>query len=91
MEDKLEINYVTKRIVPTFGGSRIEVEYQMNHVKYGRENSYKVVCEIAGLQSLDPHISVYSCEFIGTAEDTNDETLTEDGATYLFEEKVGII
>jgi len=90
MEDKLEINYVTKRIVPTFGGSRIEVEYQMTHVRYGRVNNYKVICEIAGLESLDPHMMVYSCEFVGDYTKTNDETLTEEGATYLFEEKVGI-
>lgn len=90
MGNKCVVVYVSKKIVPVFGGSKVLVEYNMEHTKYNRVNAYKVECEILGLETCDPHMRVYDVEYIGDAESTNDETLTKDGATVLFEETVGI-
>ena len=87
----INIEYEGKKLVPMFGGSRVEVTYLMSHDIHGRHNQYRVTCRIQGIESLDLHMSVDSVEWLGNMEsDSNDETLTNDGAQTLFEEKTGI-
>ena len=83
----ITIEYEETRVRSGFGRKHIEPVYLMKHEKNGRVNRYRVVCEIEGIQSHDPHLSVSSAEWIGDTEtESNDETLTESGATELFEE-----
>lgn len=81
------IEYLSKKIRPTLGGSEVEVEYMMTHKKYGRTNSYKVTCTISGIETCDVHLHSHSAEFMG-GENTNDETLTEDAAMQLFDDTI---
>jgi hypothetical protein len=48
-------------------------------------NEYRVTCELLGLQTAEPYLSVYNVEFIGYIENSNDETLTREAASDLFE------
>jgi hypothetical protein len=85
--EELTITVDKKTCKPTFGGTQLEVEYIMKHVKYGRVNLYRVTCDIVGLESADPHLFTQEAEFIGDLEkDSNDETLTNQAVMDLFEE-----
>ncbi len=87
MNERIEIQYQETNVRPSFGGRHIEAVYVMKHVKDGRVNSYRVTCEIEGIQSHDLELRPTSAEFIGDLEIvSNDETLTEDAAMELFEE-----
>lgn len=86
MNEKVEFEYQETTVKPVFGGKRIEVVYVMTHTKNGRKNQYRVTTEIRGIQSRDLHLNIDSAEFLGDMErDSNDETLTENGAMDLFE------
>ena len=90
MNEKIDIEYQGTTVKPSYGGKRIEVEYIMTHSKYGRLNKYRVTCELLGLQTAEPHLSVYNVEFIGDIENSNDETLTREAASDLFEFRVDL-
>ena len=85
MSEKIDIEYQETTVKPSYGGKRIEIEYVMKHSKYGRLNEYRVTCELLGLQTAEPYLSVYNVEFIGYIENSNDETLTREAASDLFE------
>lgn len=84
MEENLEIEYQETVVRPIWGEKKVEVIYVMTHKKNDFVNQYRVVAEIAGIQSRDLHFGSVSAERIGT-EDTNSETLTAEGAGNLFE------
>lgn len=87
MNETFDFEYQETTVRQVFGGKKIEAVYVMTHTKYGRINKYRVTAEIGGIQSRDPHFQTISAEFIGDLEkDSNDETLTEEAATELFEE-----
>jgi len=89
MSEKLEFEYMETNVKPSFGGKRIEVVYVMNHEKDGRINKYRVTAEISGIQVRDLHFQSIYAEFIGNIEtDSNDETLTNEAAAYLFEDNL---
>jgi len=85
--EKVEIDYEGKRLVPVFGEMALEVDYTMTHTKYGQINKYKVVCRLSGLQWCNPSLDPKTAERIGDPEQTNDETLTEEAALELFADK----
>lgn len=90
MSENVNIEYESKKCASVFGGSQVEVIYLMSHTKFGRKNQYRVTCRIDGIESLDPHLNVDSIEWLGDMEtESNDETLTSDGAKYLFEDNLG--
>jgi hypothetical protein len=88
--ESVQIEYQSKSIKPMWGGSKIEVVYSMKHIKYGRVNSYKITCEVNGLEfPSDSELRPVDSEFIGNLEtDSNDETLTVQGALDLFENSI---
>jgi len=86
---KFEITFEHEQttVKNVFGGKRVEVAYLMKHVKNGLTNRYRVLCDIGGIEARDPHLHVTSAEWLGDMEtESNDETLTEQGAINLFEE-----
>ena len=85
-ETKIEL--LERKSRPTYGGMKLEVTYAMTVTKNQHiKNTYRVTCEIRGLDTADPHLSVESAEWIGDMEtESNEETLTEQGAMDLFEE-----
>lgn len=87
MNDNVEFQYQETIVTPVYGGKKIEAIYMMIHTKNGRINKYRVTCEIRGIQSRDLHMFADSAEFVGNMEyESNDETLTEQGAINLFNE-----
>jgi len=86
-DEKIELEYQGFEVKPVFGGRKIESTYVMTHTKYGRVNKYKVTCQLTGLQECNPSFSVSEVQIIGYPENTNDETLTSEGALDLFEDR----
>jgi c-di-GMP-related signal transduction protein len=85
--EQLFIDHQEVKVQPIFGGKKVVVTYEMLHRKHGRDNKYLVTCSIQGLADADIHLSVDSAVFMGNEDETNDETLMEDNAKMLFEEK----
>jgi hypothetical protein len=72
-----------------FGGSVIEAVYTMKHTKNQRVNVYTITCRVSGFEVHDLELFPETAEFDGDPEkDTNDETLTNDGALALFEDNL---
>jgi hypothetical protein len=90
MKENIDIEYQGTTVKPSYGGKRIEIEYIMKHTKYGKFNEYCVTCELLGLQIAEPYLSICGVEFIGDIENLNDETLTREAASDLFELKANL-
>ena len=85
--ESIEFEYMETSVRPAFGGKCIEAVYVMTHTKHGRVNKYRVTAEVGGIQSHDPHFTTINAEWIGDMEtESNDETLTNEAAAYLFED-----
>lgn len=83
----VKFEFVSKEYKSGFGRMFLEVKYQMTHVKHGRVNKYIVTGEVLGIETASPYISISDAEFMGDIEtDSNDETLTNDSAQWLFED-----
>ena len=89
--ETIEITRDETKLISVYGGSKIECAYTMTHLKHGQINSYKVTCTVLGLDNCDIRLRVESAEYLGNMEtESNEETLTENGAIDLFESYIGL-
>lgn len=69
---------------PVYGGHKILSGYYIETVQNGIKNAYKVETEIRGLETGEPYLNVINV----TAYDNNEETLTDEAITGLFDEYI---
>lgn len=78
---KIEFDKMTK--VSIYGGYRYEVRYFVTY----NDNIYICTCEIRGLPSYNPELTVYDVKL---PEDTNEHTLTKDAIIEKIEEELHV-
>ena len=79
-----KLDFVGTKVLPTFGGQTIEVEYYIETVQYGIKNNYTVFARVAGLSDGSIWLEPTSYE----AHNNNENTLIESAIFDLFEEHI---
>lgn len=81
--DTLKTELITKRRVPTFGGYRLEVDYEVQHFKNNRYNVYMVTFEVLVSHTFSGYAPLNLIKVV--RENNNEETLTDDGVAELLD------
>jgi len=80
----IRFDFVGTKVMPTYGGQTIEVEYYIETVQYGMKNNYTVFAKVAGLS--DGSIWLEPTDY--AAHNNNENTLIESAVFELFEEYI---
>lgn len=76
----LKLEHVQTKLVPCYGGQRIESQYTLTTTQNNILNVYTVDAEVRGLNTADPYMNVLSVENLTN----NEETLTQEGIEDLL-------
>ena len=76
----MTIKYLSKKIVPHYGQSDVEIDYSFSYDK----ETYIITCRLMGLDDGHPYLQPVSAIL---PEITTENTLTEQAILWKFEEE----
>lgn len=81
--ETLKTELITKRRVPTYGGYRLEVDYEIQHFKNNRYNVYMATFEVSVPHTFSEYVPLNLIKVV--KENNNEETLTDEGVAELLD------